>query len=285
MECLSVLPEYQEPIQNRYPAHHVGDMIEDFAIKYFRECKDLEGIVYIPINWTGWYCNHEYKNGNTAIRDYVRTLKLEKGKKYFTVAQNDDGTMCDDILKSMCDCTIFGAGGVGDIPIPLLCSSHNAKQKENPKYLASFIGTKQTHPIRAKMINALQDKEDVFVGQGNTKLFVDIMTDSKFALCPRGYGETSFRMYEAIDCGVVPVCISDRQWIPLDFCNGIEAFAVIVDSSEVTEIYNKLKAITEDQYVKMKTALTENKSLFTMENVCKYIHYKMGKKNECSDKI
>jgi len=33
---------------------------------------------------------------------------------------------------------------------------------------------------------------------------------SKFALCPRGYGKTSFRIQEALQYGAIPVYISDE---------------------------------------------------------------------------
>ena len=51
--------------------------------------------------------------------------------------------------------------------------------------------------------------------------FLDILTRSAFALCPRGYGKTSFRICESLEVGVIPVYIYDDPWIPfghkLDF--------------------------------------------------------------------
>lgn len=42
--------------------------------------------------------------------------------------------------------------------------------------------------------------------------YADILCRSKFVLCPRGAGTSSFRMYETMKAGRVPVVISD-QWI------------------------------------------------------------------------
>ena len=44
------------------------------------------------------------------------------------------------------------------------------------------------------------------------------MQSSYFALCPRGYGVTSYRLYEAFEFGVVPVYISreDEYYLPFE---------------------------------------------------------------------
>ena len=41
----------------------------------------------------------------------------------------------------------------------------------------------------------------------------DVLSSSKFAICPRGYGTGSIRLLEALKAGVAPVVISD-EWIP-----------------------------------------------------------------------
>ena len=48
----------------------------------------------------------------------------------------------------------------------------------------------------------------------DTRRFVELMSRSVFALCPRGYGRTSYRMYEALQLGCIPVYIHDEPWLP-----------------------------------------------------------------------
>jgi len=43
--------------------------------------------------------------------------------------------------------------------------------------------------------------------------YVDVMAKSKFVLCPRGVGTSSWRLFEAMKMGRAPVIISD-QWVP-----------------------------------------------------------------------
>ena len=71
------------------------------------------------------------------------------------------------------------------------------------------------------------DRKDCHVehaGNGSD-YFVNLMLDSYIALCPRGTGGQSFRMYEAMQIGTVPLYISDvdcrpfRNWIDWDICS------------------------------------------------------------------
>ncbi|MES1169824.1 MAG: exostosin family protein, partial [Leifsonia sp.] len=43
--------------------------------------------------------------------------------------------------------------------------------------------------------------------------FNDVLVRSRFVLCPRGRGTSSFRLYEVLSAGRVPVIISD-DWVP-----------------------------------------------------------------------
>jgi Exostosin family len=43
--------------------------------------------------------------------------------------------------------------------------------------------------------------------------YCEILRDSKFALCPRGTGTGSIRLFEAMSLGICPVIIADA-WLP-----------------------------------------------------------------------
>jgi len=43
--------------------------------------------------------------------------------------------------------------------------------------------------------------------------YVDVLRESLFALCPRGRGASSIRLFEAMEIGRAPVILSD-QWVP-----------------------------------------------------------------------
>jgi hypothetical protein len=94
--------------------------------------------------------------------------------------------------------------------------------------LFSYVGRGNKKPFRLKILE-IQHPEafirDTFDEYGdepskfslpkedNAALFAEVMTRSLFVLCPRGYGTSSIRLFEAMSMGCVPIIISD-EWIP-----------------------------------------------------------------------
>jgi hypothetical protein len=271
MKSVDIDTSFQHPIDRMYPAHQQGMLIEEFAQRFFAGTPDKSDWIYIPVNWTGWFCNHNYGKNTDGLRQYLRSLRLPHGK-YFTVVQNDDGTLCDDILHEI-GCTIFGCGGVGDVPLPLLCDPHPITMKENPTHLASFIGSFTTHPIRRAMREILQNEKGFFFGQGGTSLFGAVMTDSKYALCPRGYGRTSYRLYEALRIGCVPIYIYDEPWLPMMPAEEWLKFCLLIDTDMINLIPDILRGIPEEQYASMRARGREVcRDYFNFKSTCEWIY-------------
>ena len=91
------------------------------------------------------------------------------------------------------------------ISIPLISDKHKNKVKiQNKKYLASYLGRK-THEIREEIENIYKENKKFYVKNLDSMnisyfdsiKFKRIMRNSIFSLCPRGFGPTSFRLYEA----------------------------------------------------------------------------------------
>jgi hypothetical protein len=111
------------------------------------------------------------------------------------------------------------------------------------EFLFSFLGRISTHPIR-KAVQALDnattpcldvaDAPRRFSNFHFSKTYLSLIRRSKFVLCPRGFGASSIRIFEAMLCGRVPVIISD-QWQPPA---GIpwDKFCVRVPETEVRAI-------------------------------------------------
>jgi hypothetical protein len=86
--------------------------------------------------------------------------------------------------------------------------------------LASFRGA-LSHPVRARLLEA-DLGPDVAVSRSTgwfdhdveqRRAYVEELLRSKFALCPRGYGVATHRLFEAMALGVAPVVLSDG-WVP-----------------------------------------------------------------------
>ncbi len=102
-----------------------------------------------------------------------------------------------------------------------------APMNGEPDYLYSFIGKTNTHPVRKAIMSLKDDEAFLFdttpywpYGElpdaKRTELedqYHRVSKHSRFILCPRGYGTSSIRLFEALCMGRVPVIISD-QWVP-----------------------------------------------------------------------
>ena len=99
--------------------------------------------------------------------------------------------------------------------------------------LASFCGVCRRIPLRLRLLDAarriqwtdisIHDTSAEFLGLLRQKdlatheelkaLFVRKMLEARYALCPRGNGPSSFRIFEAMQIGRAPVVIAD-EWMP-----------------------------------------------------------------------
>jgi hypothetical protein len=102
----------------------------------------------------------------------------------------------------------------------------------NCDYLFCFVGSTRTHAIRRGLMNLKHPRAylentsaDVAQNDKNKPFFMvgyqteakthygDVISRSKFVLCPRGYACSTWRLFETMKAGRVPVIISD-QWVP-----------------------------------------------------------------------
>jgi hypothetical protein len=132
---------------------------------------------------------------------------------------------------------------------------------EAPDLLFSFQG-RRAAPVRAALLdlrhpraliedtsalNFFSQSEEEALEQGRIR-YREIMGRSKFVLCPRGAGPSSFRLFEALSCGRVPVILSD-EWVPpagIDW----DACSVRVPESEAGTLARRLEEL-EPQWPQM----------------------------------
>ena len=240
-----------------YPPYHLNQYMEEYFYLNYNS-SDRE---YIDIFWTNLYCNKDYLNSVNIDID-LELSKLDPNKKYFTVCQHDDGPK-ENLPE---DTLIFSAGGRRKhgkiVPIPLICGkipdTHIPKNTDK-EIFASFVGS-FTHPIREKLYHELKNKEGYHYNMcnwsnsvpfDNFKYFIELSVRSRFVLCPRGYGPTSFRLYETFQLNSVPVYISDDHYLPWNDELTWNDFCVIISEKDIPNIDNILKAIDDTTYDKM----------------------------------
>lgn len=286
-----------------YPPYHTGPYIEEYFFNYFISNKIITERIYIPIFWTN-INNNSYYSGNDRIRfsKYLKTL--DQNEKYFTVCQHEDFSDVNNLeptkesLENLPkDIIIFsGSGKLSDkvklnniIPIPHVVSPiPNPILDKKRDIFCSFIGA-NTHPVRNKLYEIFKDDKDfhiemdkwnVSVNKEKENLFKDITERSVFTLCPRGNGPTSYRMWEAMQLGSIPVYIYDNKWIPLEDEIKWDDFSIFFSFEEIIYLKTYLMNIPQNKISEMvKNAKEVYEKYFTMDKVCENIIKKINVNN------
>lgn len=267
------------PSYPTYPPYHTGDYLEDYFFKYFlrnKEKFDAKQKILLPISWTTLMV----ENTKLPVNDYLGVL--DPSDSYIAVSQHDDG-----IRWQLPPNTVhFGAGGLGGgIPIPLICSAIPTEaiaKSYNPSWgkdiFCSFIGS-MTHPIRKQLFDTFNSNSNfVFnapkaweqsIKNQDFASFLQATQRSKFSLAPRGYGLSSFRLYEIMQLNSIPVYVSDKHWLPFSNELNWEEFCVIIKPEQISNLENILKNISDEQQQKMLQKGKEVwNSHFTLESMC-----------------
>ena len=161
-------------------------------------------------------------------------------------------------------------------PIPI----DQSRLSQRRDVFCSFVGS-LTHPIRHSLCSALNDNSKYAIRTQHwspaisteaLNTFIDLTSRSVFSLCPRGYGKTSFRLYEAMQLGSIPVYVYDDPWIP--FTNELDwnQFSVLISADRIHEIDHILSSIPHERIKEMQACLRESwQKNFTMDAVTRRI--------------
>jgi hypothetical protein len=231
------------PTNHTYPPGN-NVIFEQFFKEKFEKNNILTNRKYLPIQWTNFYIFRNYANSDMSdLQSFLDSLSRDE--KYFTIVQWDDGIKND--LKDL-DIEIFASGGVGDYPIPLINQPH-IKVERNRDIFASFIGViSGRHRVREKLREILNNKKEYLISEPcGFPNFKETMERSVFALCPRGYGKTSFRINEALNLGAIPVYIYDEPWIPFEDEIKFEEYGVLISESDLNQIDEILKSYNKEE--------------------------------------
>ena len=249
-------PQYQV-----YPPYHQGDYLEDYFYNKFVKENPEVSRDYIAVSWTTLYCD----NKTNELQPYLNTIPSTG--KYFTISQHDDAPEHGLPPNTLCFSAGGNAKGSNIIPIPLVCSKLPIQLVENMprKLLTSFVGS-NTHPIRMKMFEACKTSTNIAmymresapnINNSEFEIFVNVTANSKFALCPRGYGLNSFRLYEAMQLQTIPVIITNDRYLPWEDELNWEEFSVFIDENQIPYIPEVLAGFSDEQVETMRTRLKE----------------------------
>jgi hypothetical protein len=283
-----------------YPPFKNGLYMEEYFSKYWEneEIVLKEKYIYIDAFWHNIFHLSNGKITETMNEITPNIIEICKkaeteGKIVFTLCQWDDGIQlqCDKPSNFI----VFSIGGSNNkndcaIQLPLIAEdksfrlSYTPRIKYNEKtILCSFVGT-LTHNVREKMFNKLKHDANfkfiikqswtLDIPENMAQTFINTTQSSKFALAPRGYGISSFRFFEIMQLGVIPIYIYD-----IDNINGLPyqdiidytKFTIVICIDQISNLPNILTSITEDKYNDMLLEMEKVSSWYTPQGVCNYV--------------
>ena len=146
------------------------------------------------------------------------------------------------------------------------------------KYLFSFIGASRTYPVvREKIISLFNGDENINdtknsnsweLGEEERNIYFEnyakILFQSKFILCPRGFGPSSYRQYESMELGIAPVIISD-EWVANENIDW-DSCSIRIKEKDISQIENILKS-RENEYLELGINARKNfEKYMSLEN-------------------
>jgi hypothetical protein len=150
--------------------------------------------------------------------------------------------------------------------------------------LFSFAG-RASHRVRRQLFAHNFNRADVlvedtstynhFAGQtenhrvGARRPYWEMARRSKYALCPRGAGTSTMRIFEMMEACIAPVIVAD-DWLP-PLGPSWEEFALFVPESEISSIYEKVKAHEGEFAPRGRLARQAWEQYFSPENYWSFI--------------
>jgi hypothetical protein len=269
-----------------YPPFKNGKYMEEYFYNYIMSHKDEinSDLVYIPAFWTNIQIHPNFqrmKDNFNILLKRVYSL-MPEDTKYFTIVQADLGVE----LYIPKNTLVFGAC-YGDIPLPLIYEDTTNKLINTPRvseknYLASFVGTYNTHKLRTKIYNMFEKNPNFKfetrglwtnnIPENLADIFINTTLNSKFCLAPRGFGRSSFRFFEAMLLDTIPVYFwDDIEWLPYKDILDYTKFSVSIKENDITKTGEILKSITSEEYMSMMEELKKVRRYFTLEGMSDYI--------------
>jgi hypothetical protein len=291
-------PFFYVPQAVKYPPFVNGDYLEEYITKRILSEQPQTGRKFIPAYWTNIQISHElfaqkFHSLQQALDKWVSENPSSSG--YFAVVQHDDGIF----FRLPPNTLIFGTSK-GDVIIPLIYEDTTNQLESIPKlawddkqHMCSFVGSNTSNQVlpncRQLMIDSLAGKPGYQiladdwkpeVGTNRQQRFIDVTQHSRFALAPRGYGRTSFRLFEVLKMGIIPIYLwNDEEWLPyknpvhgetVDYSKFIISQRVTGPES-FTELDKRLNSITPDEYKAMQAYYTSVADRFYLPYVYDYI--------------
>jgi hypothetical protein len=247
---------------------------EYYAYQKLKEYPLKSDVVYLAIPWSV-----------LINRKEIASLDIGKIKNCdFTICQHVNYRKILPFLRKSGIRVLFAPHVNGwHANIRVLPFPHYAANGVNPAcdkdILYSFIGLDSTKLIRShlrRQIFSMPHPKDTVIaerqqwhwaresGWGDLSYerqtqerleYKDILSRSRFSLCPRGYGASTVRFWESLQAGAIPVLISDNMELPKNF--NWEKCIIRIKENKVKHILDRIGQIPDEKEKEMRLACLE----------------------------
>ena len=104
--------------------------------------------------------------------------------------------------------------------------------------------------------------EEVRTALGGPFSYHEVMARSVFTLCPAGYGRWTFRLPEALQCGSIPVLLSDGYVLPFGDEIDWSRYVIAIPERDLDRVPDLLGEIPIRRILEMQNEIRRNRPLF-----------------------
>ena len=177
-----------------------------------------------------------------------------------------------DLFENFPNILVFGAGGYGHIPIPLIQGEihRNLSMTAEFEVDVGFYGD-PTHLYRPEIFGELARHTSGLITMiGLFPEWQDWISRTRFNLAPRGFGPTSFRIAEIVQLERIPVYIHSKgeRWSAYDHSNiSIDSIGFSEEIGSLDRLVEQLKHVTAEELAMKLERVKQARHFYTYEGV------------------
>lgn len=138
---------------------------------------------------------------------------------------------------------------------------------EEKKYLANLVCA-YNNPIRVNLKGALINRHGIFVSDKvSFEQYRKLLSSSKFTLCPKGLGLSSYRFFEAFHSNSIPVLFADNIILPYQDRLNYNDFIIRIPENKSNDGAYIINLLTSADYDTMLKNMNNVREEFTLKGV------------------
>ena len=185
---------------------------------------------------------------DAAMAASVEALKavMRPDVAYVTLSQHDEGLrVLDAGLAASKNLLVLSAGGFGDVALPLVADGLTRPFDDGGEFTAAPFPRKYTFLLCGRATHAVRRRiADIIAGDPTLDAATvtyfgqdwrSRLNEATYVVAPRGYGRSSFFLYECLAAGALPIYVyDDEPWLP---------YALPVDVIHIDDLADALRGL------------------------------------------